>query len=618
MKDVGRTPGVEPRRPASGPAALEPEPGSKLSRQRFLAAAGVGVGGLALGAPLASAATKPSPLVASKLPRKWDRETDVVVVGSGGAALAGAIAARASGARVLVLERAALIGGTTLKSGGEYWIPNNPVMQSKGLTDPRDDALKYMTRLAYPSLYDPDSPQLGVPQDKYDLITTFYDHGAEMVNYMAKVGAFQSIIQPSLGYSARPDISDPDYHADLPEDKAPYGRGLNAVGTGSGGGSNLILNMQDWVKKHGVPVLFKQRVVGVFRNSAGQVVGVQVESGNKLVAVRARKAVIFGSGGFTQDPAKALNFLRGPIFGGCGVPTNTGDFVDIGIALGAGLGNMNHAFWVQNLVEQALQFSSVPAEVWIPYGDSMVIVNKYGQRITNEKMVYNERTQSHFTWAETASEYPNLIEFMIYDSAVANNPTQWAFRFGNVPLPGQQAPYVISGNTWDELATNINQRLQKIAHQASITSRIGPLTQLDGNFVPNLQATIGRFNSFAANGVDLEFGRGTTPIQLAWGGPPRAGNTKNSQMYPFASSGPYYCIMLGGGTLDTKGGPVVNTKAQVQHVSGKVIPGLYGAGNCIASPAGQAYWSGGGTIGPGLVYGYLAGMNAAKEAVKSV
>jgi hypothetical protein len=597
---------------------FEPEPASKVSRGKFLAAAGISVGGFALASPLATAATAPSPLVAGKLPRKWDRETDVVVVGSGGAALAGAIAARASGSQVLALERAPLIGGTTLKSGGEYWIPNNPVMLAKGLTDPREDAIKLMLRLSYPSIYDPGSALYGVPQRQYDLIATFYDRGAEMVNYMAKVGAFNSMIQPSLGYSARLDISDPDYHAELPENKAPYGRGLDAVGTGSGGGSNLILNMQNWVKKHGVPVLFKQRVVGVFRNSAGQVVGVQVESGNKMLAIRARKAVIFGSGGFTQDPQKALNFLRGPIFGGCGVPTNTGDFVDIGIALGAELGNMNHAFWVQNLVEQALQYSSVPAEVWIPYGDSMVLVNKYGQRITNEKMVYNERTQSHFTWAATESEYPNLIEFMIYDSAVANNPTAWAFRYGNVPMPGQESPYVISGNTWEELATNIGARLQKLTHQVSITGRIGPLVQLNENFVSNLKATIARFNSFAESGVDLDFGRGSTPIQTAWGGPPRKGNTKNSQMYPFASSGPYYCIMLGGGTLDTKGGPVINTKAQVLHVSGQPIPGLYGAGNCIASPAGQAYWSGGGTIGPGLTYGYIAGLNAAKEKVKPV
>lgn len=607
-------------------ADLEAEAGSRLSRRRFLAAAGLTVGGAAVGGSLAAqeafaASVDTSTHVVTKLPRKWDREADVIVVGSGGAAMSAAITARANGAKVLILERAGLVGGTTLKSGGEYWIPNNPVMRSKGLTDPRDWALKYMARLSYPSLYDPGSPRLGLPKLQYDLIATYYDRGSEMVSYMAKIGAFDSVIQPTMGYpqTSRMDIGDPDYHADLPEDHAPHGRGLNAVKKGStSGGSSLVLNQQAWLQKHHVPFVYNARVFAVYRNSAGEVVGVQVQRGGRTLAMRARKAVIFGSGGFTQDPVKSLAYLRGPIFGGCGVPTNTGDLVDIGLALGTQLGNMNNAFWVQNLVEQALQFSSVSDEVWIPYGDSMIYVNKFGNRFTNEKMVYNERTQSHFHWEATPSEYTQLAQFMIYDSAVASSKVNWAFRFGNVPLPGVKAPYVISGDTWAELAANINARLTSIAGKASITGRVTPLVQLDDSFLSNLPNTINRYNGFAETGVDLDYGRGSTPIQLAWGGPPRPGNTKNSQMYPFLSTGPYYCIILGGGTLDTKGGPVINVHSQVMHVGGKVIPGLYGAGNCIASPAGQAYWSGGGTIGPGLTYGYIAGHNAAKERVKPV
>jgi 3-oxosteroid 1-dehydrogenase len=613
----------DPDEDAGAQGADDPaEAGSRLSRRRFLAAAGLTVGGAAVGSSFAAQeafAAKNNPYVHTKLPHKWAREADVIVVGSGGAAMSAAISARAAGAKVLILERASLIGGTTLKSGGEYWIPNNPVMRAKGLTDPRDWALKYMARLSYPSLYDPGSPRLGLPKLQYDLLATYYDRGSEMVSYMSKVGAFDSVIQPTMGYpqTSRMDVGDPDYHADLPEDHAPHGRGLNAVKKGStSGGSSLVLNQQAWLQRHHVPFVFNARVIGVYRNSGGEIVGVQVQSGHKTVAMRARKAVVFGTGGFTQDPIKALSYLRGPIFGGCGVPTNTGDLVDIGLALGAQLGNMNNAFWVQNLVEQAIQYSSVADEVWIPYGDSMIYVNKYGNRFTNEKMVYNERTQSHFHWEATQSEYTQLVQFMLYDSAVANSKTNWAFRFGNVPLPGQSAPYVISGDTWADLATNINARLAKIAGKASITGRVTPLVQLDESFLSNLSNTINRYNSFAENGVDLDYGRGSTPIQLAWGGPPRAGNTKNPEMYPFSSSGPYYCIILGGGTLDTKGGPVINVHAQVLHVSGKVIPGLYGAGNCIASPAGQAYWSGGGTIGPGLTYGYIAGRNAAKEHVK--
>lgn len=614
-----------------------PEPGSRLSRRRFLAAAGLTVGGAAVSAQLAGAASgltsygTASGVVSNKLPSSWDREADIVVVGSGGAALNAAITAAAAGKNVLVLERASLIGGTTLKSGS-YWIPNNPAMRAKGLTDPRDWALKYMARLAYPSLYDPTHPLLGLNSLAYNLIATFYDNGSKMISYMDKIGAFTSEIAPGMGYQPikRKDIGDPDYHADLPEDKAPYGRSLSAVTKGGNGKvtlTNTILDQQAWLQKHKVPILYNQRVVGVFLNSASQVVGVQVEAGSKMTAIRAKQAVIFGSGGFTQDPIKSVNYLRGPIFGGCGVPTNTGDLVDIGLALGTAFGNMNNAFWVQNIVDQALQYSSVPNEVWIPYGDSMIYVDRFGKRFVNEKMVYNERTQSHFYWdissppgspPGSTPQYSRLVEFMIWDSAVAENPTAWAFRYGNVPMPGQKDPSVISGQTWAELAKNINARLASLSGKTSISGRVTPLVTLDPSFVTNLPQTIARFNSFAETGADLDFGRGTTPIQIAWSGPPRKGNTKNPTMYPFRSSGPYYALMLGGGTLDTKGGPVINTNAQILHVSGNPIPGLYGCGNCIASPAAQAYWSAGGTVGPGLTYGFIAARHAINEPVKSL
>ena len=74
------------------------------------------------------------------------------------------------------------------------------------------------------------------------------------------------------------------------------------------------------------------------------------------VAVRARKAVIFGSGGFTQNPELRRRFLPGPVFGGCAVPTNEGDFVGIASALGAELRNMQNAWWAQILLDQALRY----------------------------------------------------------------------------------------------------------------------------------------------------------------------------------------------------------------------------------------------------------------------
>ncbi|HEV2369477.1 MAG TPA: FAD-dependent oxidoreductase, partial [Acidimicrobiales bacterium] len=195
----------------------------------------------------------------------WDSEADVVVVGSGAAGLSAAVAAATKGASVTVLERAAHLGGTTAKSGGTVWIPNNGLMRSMGWDDPRSEALQYMVRLAFPHRYDPVDATLGIESERYEMIATFYDRADEALEALSSVGALQSVL----------DAETPSYHADLVEEAAPYGRSLKpadkpADQTHRTGGEVMIDRMAGVARGLGAEVLTDHRVASVVRDNAGQ------------------------------------------------------------------------------------------------------------------------------------------------------------------------------------------------------------------------------------------------------------------------------------------------------------------------------------------------------------
>lgn len=557
---------------------------SRVSRRNFFRKASAG----------AAAATLGVTYITSVEAQEWAETTDVVVVGSGGAALAGAVGALDGGASVKIYEKGPVAGGTTAKSGGQYWIPNSPYMQEAGIADPKDNALQYMARLAFPTLYRADNPTLGLSDYAYGMLSAFYDNAGPVFKTLHDSGALKSSMARTHGGEATPD-----YFAHIDENVPKRGRTtdpLNADGQ-PGYGGDIIFSMADYCEAKGSPVITDTQVSRIVLDENRAVVGVEITDLDGSRLIRATKGVIFGSGGFTQNPEMRQNYLRMPVLGGCAVPTNQGDFVNLAIEIGAKLGNMNEAWLQQEVLEEVLEFSSVPSGVWFLGGNSMIVVNKYGHRLYDEKFVYNERTRTHLTWDAIKSEYSNYYQFMIFDDS--------AIEQGGMMMPpaGADLPaYIIKGDTLEGLAAAIDERL------ASLEDRIGKF-RLDGTFVTQTGATIERFNGFAETGKDLDFRRGEQPIDNHFHGP-----SDNNHMAPITTSGPYYAIILAPGTLDTKGGPVTDELGRVVDTKDNVIPGLYAAGNCSASISGQSYWGAGGTLGPAITFGYLAGKDAAARA----
>ena len=543
---------------------------------------------------------------------RWDHEADVLIVGGGAAGLAAAAAATAAGATVAVLDAADELGGTTRRSGGAFWIPNNSLLRAAGAADPRDAALALMARLAYPSVYVPDRERFGLPAGAFDLLAAYYDRGAEAIDALIAAGALDPIILPPLGASPDPR-SDPDYHAELPENRAPYGRVLTAQ-TPPGAlvwpGVPLTDGLIAHARAAGATLLPHHRVTDAITGPHGDVIGIEARHGGRGLALRARRGVIFASGGFSHDPRKVLSLLRGPIFGTAAVPQSDGAFLEIAARLGAQLGNLAGGFYFQVAVEAALETGGAVARpdafVFLPYGDSTILTDLRGRRIVNEKSMYHERAQSHFVHAR--GEYPSLVQLMIWDEAVAREPTFWPWR-GAIPLPGVESPFVIHGETLPALAAAIEQRLESLRGKAGLTASIGPGVRLAPDFAATLAATLARFAEFARTGEDLDFHRGETPIELAWQGPSRG--APNRTMHALSDTGPYHAMLLGAGLLDTCGGPTIDAAARVLRPDGSPIPGLYAAGNAAAAPSAAGYWGAGGTIGPALVFGYLAGQHAA-------
>jgi succinate dehydrogenase/fumarate reductase flavoprotein subunit len=541
----------------------------------------------------------------------WDETYDVVVVGAGAGGFATALTAARLGSRAVMLEKASEPGGTMKKSAAWYWIPNNRFMREDGKPDDRDAFLRYAARLARPQAYDPAHARYGLSEWEYEACCVFYDNAAAANDALAEMGAIAPLYSPAI----------PDYHSTLPEAKVPYGRTLQIDrGDGEmGKGDVLTAQLTEAAEKHDVPILCDHRVEAVVVDDEGAVVGVRASTGNGPRHLAATQAVVFASGGFTHDPDLRRNFLPAVVFGGCAVPTNEGDFVHIATALGLPLRNMNSAWMCPIPLEIALARSPYLSGMFSVAGDSMIWVDKYGNRVVNEKTIYNELAASFLQYDPHRVEYPRLLMFQIWDQRCmdgcratenAEQPAKTSLdNYGSLIFEGD---HLIKGDTLEALARAIEERLAKLApHTGGF--------RLDESFAANLPRSIARFNELARTGKDEDFHRGENPIeQIFTGVVPEDNDTGNPTMYPIADTGPYYAAIVCAGTLDTKGGPLTTPNGEVLNADGEPVPGLYAVGNCAANPTGQAYLAGGGTIGPYFTFGYLAAQHATQQPRREI
>src|SRR5262245_53219240 len=121
----------------------------------------------------------------------WDRETDVVVLGSGAAGLTAALAASVNGASVEIYEKAATVGGTTAVSGGIVWIPAHDRMPDEEL--PLEDAMSYLRAQSFGSMDE-------------ELVEAFVRTGPVMLDFVETHSDIQ--FEVAAGF--------PDYKPELP------------------------------------------------------------------------------------------------------------------------------------------------------------------------------------------------------------------------------------------------------------------------------------------------------------------------------------------------------------------------------------------------------------------
>ena len=544
---------------------------------------------------------------------EWDEDVDFLVAGTGAAAMSAAIAAADEGLTVLIVESSDQWGGSTAMSGGGAWLPTHPAMAKMGVEDSEEKTLTYLDACV-------GTPEEAGPASSLARRQAFVRTSPTVFSWLEDHGM---VWKPAKAY--------PDYYPDLPGgiaggrtvEPAPFNtkkfgqwweharKGLPPIPLFAGDTYLLARAWSTWSGMvGGAKLVFRtlggfatlQRLSGLGMSLAarlrwiakfdlelevrlnspvtdliiedGVVVGAVVTGPEGARRIRARKGVHFGAGGFDHrtEWRQKYHGLDGESSGN---PANLGSAIEIGMNHGADVALMDDAWWGPSVAP-----SSKMGPVFLVSERSMphtIVIDQEGNRYVNESTSYVDFGHTMLEHGQART----IPSWMILDVRHRRRYLNNAFLAGAKTY--FEEGLAVKADTLAELAKKMG------VPQAG------------------LKATIQRFNGFARAGVDEDFGRGHDAYDNYYGDPTHKPNPNLGEI----AKGPFVAIKIVLGDLGTKGGLLTDEHSRVIDTHGKVIEGFYAAGNCSASVVGRTYPGAGSTLGPALVFGYLAGKHAA-------
>lgn len=551
----------------------------------------------------------------------FDEERDFVVVGSGGGSMCAGLVMRAAGRDVLILEKTELVGGTTARSGGVMWIPNNAFMKRDGVPDSFARATAYLDAVlgdasdapgasrARRRTYLTEGPRMvdflteqGVKLTRIREWPDYYDElsggsvpGRTVVAELFdanELGAWKHKLRPSfirLGVPAtleelmRLPALGHSWRVKMLMARLML-RGVAARITGRdwvAGGAALQGRMVDAALRVGVEIR-TESPVGELIVEGGTVRGVVTASEGRPWCVRARLGVLVNAGGFARNQRMRDHYQPGiSVKWTMAAPGDTGEMIEEMMRHGAAVAQMEERVGNQLTLPPGVEDSEAkPTAQALTAAPHVILVDQSGIRYMNE-----------------GGSYMAYCKGMLARNAVVPAVPSWAV-FDNQYIrrymlagttPGAQKPRRWYDEGYLRQADTLSGLAQKLG--------MNPAT---------LEATVRRFNAFVAANRDEDFHRGERAYDR-WLGDRLH---RPSETLGSIDRSPFYAVPVHPGDVGTFGGVVTDEFARVLRSDGSVIGGLYATGVATASVMGRYYPGAGASVGPSFVFGYVAAKHA--------